>query len=75
MNKQEIIDCILDNKEIIYLVTVLLTIVFLLFSHVKYATALQNCTAKIEQYKQDSPKLDVGEGGFDAWESNLIPND
>ena len=74
MNKQEIIECILDNKEIIYLVAVLLTLIFLLVSHVKYATALQSCTAKIEQYKQDEPKLDVGEGGFDTWESNLVPN-
>lgn len=74
MNRKEVIDLILDNKELIYLVAVLFTLIFLLVSHVKYATALQSCTAKIEQYKQDEPKLIVGEGGYDTWESNLIPN-
>jgi len=74
MNRQDVIKCILDNKEIIYLITVLLTLIVLLVVNVKYATALQSCTAKVEQYKQDEPKLDVGEGGFDTWESNLVPN-
>lgn len=74
MNKQDIIKCILDNREIIYLITVLLTLIVLLIVNVKYATALQSCTAKVEQYKNDEPKLDVGSGGFDNWQSNLIPN-
>lgn len=74
MNKQDVIKCILDNKEIIYLITVLLTLIVLLVVNVKYATALQSCTAKVEQYKNDEPKLDVGSGGFDNWQSSVIPN-
>ena len=71
MNRQDVIKCILDNKEIIYLITVLLTLIVLLIVNVKYATALQSCTAKVEQYKNDEPKLDVGSGGFDNWQSSI----
>lgn len=75
MTHKQIISFILDNKEIIYLITVLLTIIVLLIANVKYATALQSCNAaKVEQYKNNEPKLDVGSGGFDNWQSSVIPN-
>jgi hypothetical protein len=75
MTHKQIISFILDNKEIIYLITVLLTIIVLLIANVKYAAALQSCNAaKVEQYKNNEPKLDVGSGGFDNWQSSVIPN-
>ena len=54
MTHKQIISFILDNKEIIYLITVLLTIIVLLIANVKYAAALQSCNAaKVEQYKNN----------------------
>lgn len=72
---EKILQLVEEYKLGVSFVIIIAIVIFIFTQNAYLATHLEECRIQNEQYKQNPPRIEPGAGGFDNWESNLIPND
>jgi len=63
-----------DYKASVAFLIIIAVIIIVFLQNTYLSTHLEECRTQNELYKQNPPRIEIGTGGYDNWESSIKVN-